>query len=189
MQGLNGWLLVPLKNQDVLLGFVLLLTPPVKRPLNWEDRDLLKTVGRQAASYLAFIRASDALTDSRQFEAFNRLSAFVVHDLKNLVAQLSLVSSNAKRHLDNPEFVRDAMVTVENATTKMSRMLAQLRKDRMSDTTTQLVSLGPIVRKVVKPFRHGVRTRFVVVPVRTRAADAPTRRGAVRRSIFRHRAR
>ncbi|MEM7255086.1 MAG: XrtA/PEP-CTERM system histidine kinase PrsK [Pseudomonadota bacterium] len=155
IESLNGWLVVPLKNQDELLGFVLLLTPSIKRPINWEDRDLLKTVGRQAASYLAFIRASDALTDSRQFEAFNRLSAFVVHDLKNLVAQLSLVSSNAKRHLDNPEFVRDAMSTVENATLKMSRMLAQLRKDRMSDTTTQLVSLGPIVKKVARLCEHG----------------------------------
>ncbi|MCH9673373.1 MAG: PEP-CTERM system histidine kinase PrsK [Gammaproteobacteria bacterium] len=150
----KGWLLVPLMNRDSLLGVVLLLAPPVKRPLNWEDRDLLKTVGRQAASYLAFVRASNELTDSRQFEAFNRLSAFVVHDLKNLVAQLSLVSANAKRHQDNPEFVRDAMSTVENATNKMSRMLAQLRKDRLADTTTQLVSLSPIINKVVRLREH-----------------------------------
>ena len=124
----GAWVVLPLIQADELTGFLLLLRSQTKGALDWEDSDLLKTVGRQAASYLALVQLTEALTDARQFEAFNRLSAYVVHDLKNLVAQLSLVVTNSKRHMDKPGFIEDALATVENATLKMNRLLAQLRK-------------------------------------------------------------
>ncbi len=78
------------------------MTPRAKIEVDWEVRDLLKTASRQAASYLGQLRATEALLEARKFEAFNRMSAFVVHDLKNLVAQLSLMLRNAERHSENP---------------------------------------------------------------------------------------
>ena len=65
--------------------------------MNWEVNDLLKIAGRQAASYLAQQEAANALLVARQFESFNRMSTFVVHDLKNLVSQLSLLLSNRRK--------------------------------------------------------------------------------------------
>ncbi|MCG5512189.1 XrtA/PEP-CTERM system histidine kinase PrsK [Ectothiorhodospira shaposhnikovii] len=121
------WLLIPLKQGAELLGFVVLLAPRAHRNINWEDRDLLKTAGLQAASHLAQMEALRALSEARQFEAFNRLSAYVVHDLKNLIAQLSLVVSNARRHGDNPAFLKDAIGTVENAVERMNKLMLQLR--------------------------------------------------------------
>ncbi|MBK1672854.1 hypothetical protein CKO35_05960 [Ectothiorhodospira shaposhnikovii] len=121
------WLLIPLKQGPELLGFVVLLAPRAHRNINWEDRDLLKTAGLQAASHLAQMEALQALSEARQFEAFNRLSAYVVHDLKNLIAQLSLVVSNARRHGDNPAFLKDAIGTVENAVERMNKLMLQLR--------------------------------------------------------------
>ena len=123
----DAWLLVPLFHGEVLWGVVLLLRPRVPLDCNWEVIDVLKTAGRQAAGFLAFEETAVQLLEARQFEGFNRLSAFVVHDLKNLIAQLSLVVRNAERHAGNPEFVRDAMTTVEHAVGKMSRLLEQLR--------------------------------------------------------------
>lgn len=123
----DAWLIVPLIHDDRLLGFVLLLQPRAPQPINWENLDLLKTVGLQAASYIAFNQAAEALAEARQFEGFNRLSAFVMHDLKNLVAQLSLVAKNAARHKHNPEFIDDAVRTIENAVGKMNRLMAQLK--------------------------------------------------------------
>lgn len=124
----DAWLVVPLVQRDDLIGFIILAHSVAHVSFDWEDSDLLKTVGRQTASYLALLDATNALTRARQFEAFNRLSAFVVHDLKNLVAQLSLVATNAKKHMHNPEFVEDAITTVENAVTKMNAILEHLRK-------------------------------------------------------------
>ena len=145
----DAWVVVPLLLQDQLLGFVVLRRSSTIRHLNWEDSDLLKTVGRQAAGYLALLDANEALAESRQFEAFNRLSSFVVHDLKNLVAQLSLVSANAEKHISNPAFVKDAMSTVENATSKMNRLLTQLRQGRLDETETRLVNMTKLLGKVV----------------------------------------
>jgi putative PEP-CTERM system histidine kinase len=97
----DAWLVVPLATGERLLGFVVLQTPRAKIDVNWEVRDVLKTAALQAASFLAQVQASEALLEARKFEAFNRMSAFVVHDLKNLVAQLSLLLRNAQRHADN----------------------------------------------------------------------------------------
>jgi len=144
----DAWLLVPLFNMSELHGFIVLARPRTPLQVNWEVRDLLVTTGRQSASYLALLAANEALVDARQFEAFNRLSAYVVHDLKNLVAQLSLVVSNAERHRDNPSFVEDAFATVDNSVQKMNRLLAQLRKGRMASQSQRSVDLGRMLEEV-----------------------------------------
>ncbi len=138
------WLIVPLSHDEELLGIVVLMKPRAPQTLNWENRDLLKTAGMQAASYVALSQAAEALAEARQFEGFNRLSAFVIHDLKNLIAQLSLVASNAVKHKHNPEFMDDAVVTIENAVNKMNRLMSQLRSadtGGMHHQKTELVGL------------------------------------------------
>lgn len=126
----DAWLVLPLIHRSKLIGFMVIGHSSVTRTLNWEDHDLLKTVALQAASYLALIAAREELDRAHQFDAFNRLSAFVVHDLKNLVAQLALVVKNAVKHKNNPAFMDDTITTVENAVAKMDRLLSQLRKAR-----------------------------------------------------------
>jgi putative PEP-CTERM system histidine kinase len=123
----NAWLITPLVFHDRLLGMVVLARAPVTHALNWEDYDLLRIVGRQSAAHLAQLDAAQALSQAQQFEACNRLSAYVMHDLKNLIAQLSLVVTNAARHKNNPQFMEDAIQTVENSVNKMNRLLAHLR--------------------------------------------------------------
>jgi len=98
------------------------------RQLNYEDHDLLKTVGMQLANALALSNVTDDLSRARQFEAYSRFSAFLVHDLKNLVAQVSMIVRNAEQHKHNPEFIDDAIDTLENVVNKIERLLAQLKK-------------------------------------------------------------
>ena len=121
-------LVVPLTMQGRLFGFVLLLEPRSAIKLNWEVIDLLKIAGSQAASYLAQHDAANALLVARQFESFNRMSTFVVHDLKNLVSQLSLLMSNAERHKNNPEFQQDMIETVNYSVQKMKLLLQKLSR-------------------------------------------------------------
>ena len=145
----NGWLVVPLLVGDELLGFAVLARPITAIKLNWEVLDLLKTAGRQAAGYLAQMQATEALLDARKFEAFNRMSAFVVHDLKNIVAQLSLMLKNAERLHDNREFQQDMLLTVESSLEKMRRLMLQLREGATPPGGSRGVELSPIVRKLV----------------------------------------
>ncbi len=141
-------LVVPLLAGDDLLGFVLLARPRTTVELNWEVRDLLKTASRQAAGYLAQMRATEALLEARKFEAFNRMSAFVVHDLKNIVTQLSLMMKNAQRLQGNPEFQQDMLLTVESSLEKMRRLMLQLREGATPPGGSRGVELAPIVRRL-----------------------------------------
>jgi putative PEP-CTERM system histidine kinase len=144
----NGWLVVPLLAGDDLLGFVLLGRPLTAIKLNWEVLDLLKTAGRQAAGYLAQMQATEALLEARKFEAFNRMSAFVVHDLKNIVTQLSLMLKNAERLHDNREFQQDMLLTVESSLEKMRRLMLQLREGATPPGGSRGVDLAPLVRRL-----------------------------------------
>ncbi len=122
------WLIIPLMLHDSLIGFIALKTPHLKRHLSWEDFDLLKTAGLQVASFLAAEQTSRSLSESKQFDAYSRLTAFIMHDLKNLIAQQSLVVKNATKHKDNPAFVEDAINTIDNSVKRMSRLLDQLKQ-------------------------------------------------------------
>jgi putative PEP-CTERM system histidine kinase len=144
----EAWLVVPLVAAEELVGFVVLANPRVAVELDWEVLDLLKTAGRQAASYLGQIEASAALLETEKFAAFNRMSAFVVHDLKNLVAQLSLMLKNAERHSDNPEFQRDMLATVRHVVERMNGLLLQLRLGTNPVENAKPVDLSAVARRV-----------------------------------------
>ncbi len=131
-------LLVPLLHVERLYGFLQLARHPRFGTLTFEDRDLLRTVGRHIASHLSEEEMDRRLNESRQFEAFNRFSAFVLHDLKNSTAQLQLILHNADRHKRNPEFVDDALATISNTVERMSRLLAQLGQGGVSGTAREV---------------------------------------------------
>ena len=142
------WLIIPLVFRDHLQAVLMLKRSPLKSSINWEDRDLLKTAGRQAAAILAQNMASKALVEARQFDAFNRLSAYVIHDLKNILAQQSLIISNAARHRNNPAFVDDMISTVENSVGRMQRLMEQMRSGIRSAPTDN-VALADLLHEVI----------------------------------------
>ena len=151
----RAWLVVPLIVHDHLLGFIVLSRSPAQSHFNWEDSDLVKTAARQVAVHLAQLEASQALAEAQQFEVRNRLTSYVMHDLKNLIAQLSLVVSNAAKHKGNPRFMEDAIVTVDNSVQKMNRLLEHLRSDTMQTTETGTVELCEMLGDVVQTMSNG----------------------------------
>ena len=144
----RAWLVVPLILHGSLSGFVLLHTPRSPVKLNWEIIDLLEIAGSQAAGHLAQQDAADALLVARQFESFNRMSTFVVHDLKNLVSQLSLMNANAARHKDNPEFQADMLETVSYSVQKMKLLLQKLGRSESGEQSAPL-TIDKVVRQAL----------------------------------------
>jgi putative PEP-CTERM system histidine kinase len=144
----NAWWVIPLLVGDQLVGFVVLAQARANVELNWEVTDLLKTASRQAASFMAQQQATEALLEARKFEAFNRMSAFVVHDLKNIVTQLSLMMKNAQRHRENPEFQQDMLLTVESSLDKMRQLMVQLREGERPAGGTSGVDLVALLRRL-----------------------------------------
>jgi len=145
----HAWLVIPLLWHDRLSGFVVLAKSMSQPGMDWEINDLLKTASRQAAAHLAQAQAAEALTVARQFESFNRAAAFVVHDIKNLVAQLSLLLANAEKHKHKPEFQEDMLATIESSVARMNRMLLKL-KDETESTDNSSVDMSAILNEVMQ---------------------------------------
>lgn len=145
----KAWLVIPLLWHDNLSGFVVLAKSMSQQGMDWEINDLLKTAARQAAAHLAQAQAAEALTVARQFESFNRAAAFVVHDIKNLVAQLSLLLANAEKHKHKPAFQEDMLATIESSVARMNRMLLKL-SDEAESSDKSSVDLGDIMTEVMQ---------------------------------------
>ena len=166
----QAWLVVPLSVGEAMIGFVVLSSARARMDVNWEVNDLLKTAGRQAASFLAQMQATEALLEVRKFDAFNRMSAFVVHDLKNVVTQLSLMMKNARRLADNPEFREDMLMTVDNALDRMRQLMLQLREGATPPGTAFGGELEGIARRIAAAAIARGRTLEldIAMPVETR---------------------
>ncbi len=150
----DAWALVPLIHFERLVGVIVLARPRIERQLDWEDFDLLKVVGQQLASYLAEQSGQEALMEASRFDEFNRRMAFVMHDIKNLASQLSLLAANAERHAENPAFRADMLVTLRNSSDKLAGLLARL--GRYSQGPVQApaeLDLAALAHAIAKRFR------------------------------------
>jgi putative PEP-CTERM system histidine kinase len=147
----QAWVVVPLPHQQRLAGAIVLARPPVPRALDWEDFDLLKAAGRQVASHIAEERAQEALAEAERFDEFNRRFAFIMHDIKNLVSQLTLVARNAERHADNPEFRADMVATLQDSSGRMNDLLARLSQHHRARTDPPVaMPLAPLLRRLAR---------------------------------------
>jgi putative PEP-CTERM system histidine kinase len=135
----RAWLAVPLSHLGRLIGFILLTEPRAAMTLNWENYELLRIVSRQVASYLSEEQAARQLVEARHLQDYSQRFAFVVHDIKNVVSQLSMMLANGEKHADDPEFQRDVLETVRHSVASMNKMLAQLRANREAEATEFIV--------------------------------------------------
>jgi putative PEP-CTERM system histidine kinase len=148
------WRIVaPIFKVDVLIGIFVLFDPPPPFELSFEDRDLLHTMGQHVATMLAQHEADRRVTELSQFETYNRLTAFVMHDLKNCAAQLTLVVGNAKKHRHNPEFIDDAIETVANTSERVTRLIEQLTRRELPTAPATAVRLAELAAVAVERCR------------------------------------
>jgi len=122
------WAVVPLIHDHRVCGIIGVSPSETVSRLNFEDHDLLKMAGRQIASFLEQERATARLAETMQFEAFSRLTAYLMHDLKNTMAQQLLIVDNAEKHKRNPEFVDDVIDTVRGSAERIRNVINQLQQ-------------------------------------------------------------
>lgn len=141
----DGWLIIPLYLSNDLYGIAMIGNPYARVELNWENFDLIKVVARQTCNLLAQADAQNRLSRAMQFEAVSKASAFMVHDLKTLIAQLSLLVKNAPRHRENPAFIDDMINTTDHAVRKMSNLVDHIRKPADETLVTEEVELREVI--------------------------------------------
>lgn len=151
LNGVSFQLAIPIYDDEEFWGMVVMQgSDNTSKKLNWELRDYLTAVNAQISNFLFHHRAAQELAENAQFAAFTRMSAFIVHDLKNVLAQIDLILSNAEQHKNNPEFIEDTFETLEHTKARMDKMLYQLtEKNALQDGADSLVSLSECVQQVV----------------------------------------
>jgi putative PEP-CTERM system histidine kinase len=117
---------MPLNANRRVLGVLTMSDRLAKQSLSPQDAELLKTIADQAASALLNRKLSEELLQAKELEAFQTMSAFFVHDLKNLAGGLSLMSRNLPRHLDNPEFRNDALKMLSQTVDKIAELCGRM---------------------------------------------------------------
>jgi putative PEP-CTERM system histidine kinase len=153
-------LCVPLRAAGQMVGILTVGARVAKETYSFEDRELLKTVADQAAANLLTLRLGERLQQAREMEAFQIMSAFFMHDLKNLASRLSLVTQNLPVHFTSPEFRADALKTISQSLDKINGMcnrlslLSQKLELRLQDT-----DLNETVRTVLGGLDGLLKTR------------------------------
>jgi len=159
---------VPFHWRGTLVGLMLLGPERTGARYTPEDLEFLATVGEQAAGAIVTARLSESLVQSREFEAFHRLTSFVIHDLKNSVSTLSMLSANALEHFDNPEFQRDAITTLSRTVDRMRALLVRLAAAPEVSLTLAPVDLGALVQEATAasaiPRRIAVARHLAALP-------------------------
>jgi putative PEP-CTERM system histidine kinase len=152
------WLTVPLPHhRDGLLGVVLLAPPRAPFDLDGEVFDLLRTLGREVAMFLAERRAAERLADQRGLEDYARRFAFVAHDVKTVASQLGLVLANAEHNIDDPDFQRDMLLTLGASVERIHTLIARLRQPAAMTEGVGATALPARLRALAAGRRHPIQ--------------------------------
>jgi putative PEP-CTERM system histidine kinase len=123
----GAWLVIPLISNNKVIGFAMFREQIVPEMLIYDDFDLMKVLARQAAQAITNLKLSEEVMEMRAMAAVSRVSTFVIHDLKNLTTNLSLVVDNAEEHIGNPDFQHDAITTISSTLAKMKSLMQRLK--------------------------------------------------------------
>jgi putative PEP-CTERM system histidine kinase len=154
--------LLPISAAGSPLGFITIGDRVGGRPLTFEDTNILVTIANQVGASLLNIKLGEQLRRSKELEAFQAVSAFFVHDLKNLGSKLSMMFQNLPGNFDNPEFREDAIrlmaKSVEKINTICSRLSSLREKLEIHPAATDLNGL---VRQTLDGFGASLKGRLI----------------------------
>ena len=154
----EGSTIVPLRWNEKLTGFLVIGPERTGVSYTMEDLEFMETVTEQAAGAIVTARLSERLVQSHEFEAFHRLTSFVIHDLKNSISALSMLSDNALRNFADPEFQRDTIKTVSKTADRMKALLARLSSAPESDALRlEPVDLAALALEAAGPVAQNER--------------------------------
>jgi putative PEP-CTERM system histidine kinase len=145
----EAWLVIPLLQRE-LFGFVVLARASTRSALHREDEELLRTAAYHASSYLAAELNTRRLEEARRFEQLSRGMSFIAHDLRNLANELTLTLTNARTHIQKPEFQRDLILSMEDSVAAMQRLLDKLAERRPEPASPESSDFAELVRSSLR---------------------------------------
>ena len=163
IEGTEAVLCAPLIASRQIVGFILLGREVSGEEYVENDFEILNALTTQAAIQIKNIRLGNDLINAKEVEAFGKMSYFITHDLKNLTNSLSLLSQNARHNMDNPEFQKDAMNTIEKTTLRMKRLIEKLSTvPKGVELKRQTVDLGVMIDHAISKVPHSKDKNVVI---------------------------
>lgn len=161
-------LIVPLFIGDQLIGLIGLGPEFTGGRYGHDDFDLLIAIGTQAAAALMAVRMANQLAEVRERQAWDNLSAFVLHDIKNAANLLSLISANASDHIQKPQFQQDLLEAVNDALGRMNKVQDRLGMLKMEIIPQwQDVDLGRFLRDICKQLEKKLKHITIALDCQT----------------------
>jgi putative PEP-CTERM system histidine kinase len=153
----------PLRWRANMIGLIVLGPERSGTDYTVDDLVFVSTVAEQAAGTMVTARLSEAMAQAREMETFDKVTATVVHDIKNSVSALAMLSRNALKNFDDPEFQRDTMTTLSRTVDRMRRLLTRLSSPVTEAPTTlaEPVDLSGLVLEATIPLMSDSRIRLV----------------------------
>jgi len=154
---------IPLVSGDHLTGLMTVSDRIGFGPLSQEDFELLSILADQAAGSLLTIKLSEKMRKVKELEAFQNMSAFFIHDLKNLASKLSLTMENLPVHFDNEEFRSDTLQMMSQSVDKLKIMCSRLSSlsERIELQATD-VDLNGLIETTLAGFNGGLKARVTL---------------------------
>ncbi|WP_081678674.1 XrtA/PEP-CTERM system histidine kinase PrsK [Desulfocurvibacter africanus] len=119
---------VPLTAHGEMVGIVFLGPAIIEHEIyDQEDFELMASMANHASSAIQSLRLAEALAQSREMELLGRVSAFIAHDLKNLVHTLSLLTENAREYINNRDFQTDMLDSLDSTISRMKILISKLK--------------------------------------------------------------
>jgi putative PEP-CTERM system histidine kinase len=158
----QGRICAPLIARGEVLGVLTLGSRIGGVPYSFQDLDLLKSVSDQAGASLLNLRLSQKVTQAKQLEAFQLMSAFFVHDLKNTASTLSLMLQNLPAHFEEPDFQEDACRAISKIVQHINERISRLSLLRQ-ELALQAVEtdLNQLVSDTLSGIEHPTRAELV----------------------------
>jgi putative PEP-CTERM system histidine kinase len=159
----GGSVAVPLLWRGSLVGFAVVGPERTGTGYTPEDVEFMATVGQQATGSIVTARLSEDLARTREFDAFARVASFVMHDLKNLISGMSLLSQNAAKYLDDPDFQKDTIRTLSRTVERMQALMARLSTGAKALVVrAEPVDLRSVVREALAGITFPERVKLFV---------------------------
>ncbi len=163
LQAAGFVLLAPMHGPDGLVGALAVGPELSGKPFTGEDRDLLATIAGQAAAAVLTAHLSRDLAAAKGMEALHRVAAFLLHDLKNCAAVLTMVTENAREHIGDPEFQRDALEAVSTSAAKMRRLIAKISGlPSGPEIEREAMDVAEVVEEALGEFRKGLKPQVAL---------------------------
>ncbi len=164
MQSLSPTNIFPIVHNGIINGILLIVIK--SRKLDIEDNALIHVFTQAIGSlyHKNFLKQKEV--ESGQFQSFNQIVSFVVHDLKNQIATLSLIAKNADTYIENPEFQKSLIRSIRTCAENLTALTEKLSKSRKGLVFSITVDpVLPIIEKVItSPLvteNDGVRVEWI----------------------------